>query len=106
MSNPINPFLWLDNQAAEAADFYAATFPGARLLGGWPPVVSVEVGGLKFLLLNEEDFHLGYLEDCPDYVTQGETEEELLENLKDLYRDISSGQVPYIRKVDELVFAT
>ena len=61
---------------------------------------------LRYMHWKEEDFHLGYLEDYPDYVTQGETEEELLENLKDLYRDISSGQVPYIRKVDELVFAT
>lgn len=52
MSNPINPFIWLDNQAAEAADFYAATFPGARSLGGSPLVVSVKVGELKFSLLN------------------------------------------------------
>jgi predicted 3-demethylubiquinone-9 3-methyltransferase (glyoxalase superfamily) len=52
MSNPINPFVWLDNQAAEAAEFYAATFPGARLLGGSPPVVSVQVAELKLSLLN------------------------------------------------------
>jgi len=52
MSNPINPFIWLDNQAAEAADFYAAAFPGARLLGVSPLVVSVQVGGLKLSLLN------------------------------------------------------
>jgi hypothetical protein len=65
-----------------------------------------DVMRLRYMHWKEEDFHLGYLEDYPDYVTQGETGEELLENLKDLYRDISSGQVPYIRKVDELVFAT
>ena len=52
MKNPINPFLWFDNQAGAAADFYAATFPGARLLGGSPLVVSVQVGELKFSLLN------------------------------------------------------
>jgi len=52
MSNPINPFIWLDSQAADAADFYAAAFPGARLLGGSPLVVSVHVGGLKLSLLN------------------------------------------------------
>ena len=52
MSNPINPFLWFDNQARAVADFYAATFPGARLLGGSPLVVSVQVGELKFSLLN------------------------------------------------------
>jgi predicted 3-demethylubiquinone-9 3-methyltransferase (glyoxalase superfamily) len=52
MSNPINPFLWFDDQARAVADFYVATFPDARLLGGSPMVVSVEVGGLKFSLLN------------------------------------------------------
>lgn len=50
MRNRISPFVWLDNQAEEAAQFYAATFPDARLLGRSPPVVSVEVGGLEFLL--------------------------------------------------------
>jgi predicted 3-demethylubiquinone-9 3-methyltransferase (glyoxalase superfamily) len=48
----INPFLWFDNQAAAVSEFYAATFPGARLLGGSPPVVSVRVGELKLSLLD------------------------------------------------------
>ena len=58
---------------------------------------------LRFVHWREEDYHLGYLEDYPDYVTQGETFEELVENLQDMYRDIASGEVPYIKKVDELV---
>ena len=58
---------------------------------------------LKYIHWKEEDFHLGYLEAYPDYMTQGETIEELEENLRDLYRDMSSGEVPYVRKVDELV---
>jgi predicted 3-demethylubiquinone-9 3-methyltransferase (glyoxalase superfamily) len=48
----INPFIWVDNQAGAAAEFYAVTFPGARLLGGSPLVVSVQVGELKLSLLN------------------------------------------------------
>jgi predicted 3-demethylubiquinone-9 3-methyltransferase (glyoxalase superfamily) len=52
MSNPINPCFWFDGQAKAAADFYASTFPDARLLGGSNFVVSVEVGGLKLSLLN------------------------------------------------------
>jgi predicted 3-demethylubiquinone-9 3-methyltransferase (glyoxalase superfamily) len=48
----INPFLWFDNQAGAAAEFYAAAFPGARLLGSSPLVVSVQVGELKLSLLN------------------------------------------------------
>jgi hypothetical protein len=45
---------------------------------------------------------LGYFEDFPDYVTQGETLEQLNENLRDLYRDLSSGEIPGIRRVAEL----
>jgi predicted 3-demethylubiquinone-9 3-methyltransferase (glyoxalase superfamily) len=52
MSNPINPCFWFDGQAKAVAEFYAATFPDARLLGGSNFVVSVEVGGLKLSLLN------------------------------------------------------
>ena len=30
----------------------------------------------------------------PDYLTQGETLPELEENLRDLYRDLTSGEIP------------
>ena len=46
-------------------------------------------GEAKVHALEERRFPSGYLEDHPDYVTQGETGEELLENLKDLNRDIT-----------------
>jgi predicted 3-demethylubiquinone-9 3-methyltransferase (glyoxalase superfamily) len=52
MSNLVNPFLWFDGQAKAVADFYAVTFPDARILGSSPMVVSVKVGGLKLSLLN------------------------------------------------------
>jgi hypothetical protein len=38
-----------------------------------------------------------------DYWTQGETLDDLKEHLKDLYQDISGGQIPGIRKVEDLV---
>ncbi len=46
---------------------------------------------------------LGYLMDYPDYMTQGTSQENLKEHLIDLYRDLSSGELPYVKKVDELV---
>lgn len=49
---------------------------------------------VRYVHWQEEDFHLGYFEDYPDYVTQGKTLDELLENLKDLYNDVSSGEIP------------
>lgn len=45
---------------------------------------------------------LGYFEEFPDYLTQGETLEELQENLRDLYKELSSGELPGIRRVAEL----
>jgi len=50
-------------------------------------------------------YYLGYLNDYPDYQTQALSKEELTDNLKDLLKDIESGEVPYIRKVEELVLA-
>ena len=58
---------------------------------------------IKFVYWEDEGFWIGYLQDYPDYMTQGETLEELKENLKDIYKDITGGYIPGIRKVDELV---
>jgi len=46
---------------------------------------------------------LGYFVEFPDYLTQGETLAELEENLRDLSRDLTSGEIPGIRRVAELV---
>jgi predicted RNase H-like HicB family nuclease len=35
---------------------------------------------------------LGYLEEFPDYLTQGQSPLEPEENLRDLYRDLTSGE--------------
>ena len=38
----------------------------------------------------------------PDYLTQGESLVELEENLRDLYRDLTNGEISGVRKVAEL----
>lgn len=48
---------------------------------------------------------LGYLEEFPDYMTQGESLDELRENLKDIYGDLTSGQIPGVRRLGELSIA-
>ncbi len=48
---------------------------------------------------------LGYLEEYPDYMTQGETLEELQLNLKDSYQELTSGNIPGVRRVAELPIA-
>jgi len=45
---------------------------------------------------------LGYFEEFPDYLTQAETVEELEENLRALYKDLTSGDIPGIRRVANL----
>lgn len=60
---------------------------------------------VKYVYWQEEDFWLGYLQDFPDYLTQAESLTELRENLEDLYKDITSGEIPGIRRVDELIVA-
>ncbi len=48
---------------------------------------------------------LGYLEEYPDYRTQGETLEELQENLKDIFQDVTSGVIPNVKRVGDLQIA-
>jgi len=60
---------------------------------------------VKFVYWQDGKWWLGYLEEYPDYMTQGESFEELLENLKDLYNDLSSGKIPCVRKVAEFEVA-
>ena len=52
------------------------------------------------LSLGQSPIH--YFEEFPDYLTQGESRKELEENLRDLYRDLTSGEIPAIRRVAEL----
>lgn len=60
---------------------------------------------IKYVHWQEDDVWLGYFQDYPDYWTQGESLDDLLAHLRDLYLDLTSGQIPGIRKVDELVIS-
>ncbi len=57
---------------------------------------------MKYIHWQDDDMWLGYLEEYPDYMTQGESIEELEENLKDIYKELASGNIPCVRKVSEL----
>ena len=56
----------------------------------------------KYTYWQDDDMWLGYLEEYPDYWTQGETEEELRTNLLDIFNELTSGNILNIRKVAEL----
>ena len=60
---------------------------------------------IKFTYWQDGDFFIGFLNEYPDYQTQGTTKEELAENLKDLLIDLESDQVPFARRTEELLVA-
>ncbi len=53
----------------------------------------------------DNEYWLGYLNDYPEYQTQGLSLEELVENLKDIYHDITNELIPGLRKSMELEIA-
>jgi predicted RNase H-like HicB family nuclease len=55
---------------------------------------------MKFTYWQDGEYYLGFLNEYPDYQTQGMSKDELVSNLK---ADLESGEVPYVRKVEELV---
>lgn len=56
----------------------------------------------KYIYWQDDEMWLGYLDEYPDYWTQGETLEELKENLVDIYKELSGGHIPHVREAAEL----
>ena len=57
---------------------------------------------IRYVYWQDGDAWLGYLEEFPDYMTQGQSLADLEEHLRDLYKDLTSGVIPCARKVAEL----
>lgn len=49
---------------------------------------------LKYVYWQDGDAWLGYLQEYPVYVTQGESKEDLEDHLRDLYADLTSSAIP------------
>jgi len=60
---------------------------------------------LKMIYWKGEKFWVGKLIEYPDIMTQGETLEELEENMKDAYILMTMDDVPAEHEVKELIFA-
>jgi predicted RNase H-like HicB family nuclease len=60
---------------------------------------------VRYIYWQDGNMWLGHLEGYPDYLTQGESFEELQENLTDLYEEFTGGHIPGVRKVAELHIA-
>ncbi len=57
---------------------------------------------MAFTYWQDGEMWLGYLDEFPDYMTQGESLEELKENLKDIYKELTDGHIPEVRHHAEL----
>jgi hypothetical protein len=60
------------------------------------------MGTARYVYWQDADHWLGYFEEYPDYITQGESLEDLQELLQELHRDLTSGEIPGVRRVAEL----
>ena len=54
----------------------------------------MDVQTTQFVYWEEDGAWLGYLHEYPDYWTQGETLDDLKDHLRDLYADLTSGDLP------------
>ena len=63
------------------------------------------MNSVRYVYWQDGEVWLGYLEEFPDYLTQGESLDDLQEHLKDLFDDLTSGAIPGARRVAELKIA-
>ena len=90
VNSRITPFLWFDNNAEQAADFYVSIFPNSRRVGevrntasddprmvpkGSVLTVSFELDGLRFTALNGGPAHK--FSDAVSFVVRCENQDEI-----------------------------
>jgi len=60
------------------------------------------MSSIGFTYWQDGEMWLGYLDEFPDYMTQGTSLADLKEHLLDLYKDLSSGVIPNVRRHAQL----
>ena len=60
---------------------------------------------VKIVVRQEGESWLGFLQEYPDYWTQGESLDDLKEHLQDIRKDLSSGTIPGARRIEDLVMS-
>lgn len=59
----------------------------------------------RYVYWQDGDAFIGYLEDYPDYLTQGTSLSDLEEHLRDIFQDITGGHIPQVRRAAQLSLA-
>lgn len=57
---------------------------------------------IRYVYWQQGEHWLGYLEEFPDYWTQGESLDDLKQHLLDVYDDLVHDRIPGVRRVAEL----
>ena len=57
---------------------------------------------IGFTYWQDGEMWLGYLDEFPDYMTQGTSLDDLKEHLLDLHNDLTSGLIPSVRRHAEM----
>lgn len=52
ITQKISPYLWFDNQAKEAAEFYCAIFNNSQILSASDLIIEFELERMRFMALN------------------------------------------------------
>ena len=81
---------------------YGLSFSRGGFASGKTEAIIANMESTKYIYWQDSNQWLGYLQDYPDYWTQGESLEDLQAHLRDLYRDLTSGEIPGVRKLAEL----
>lgn len=58
----------------------------------------LSMGKKRYIYFFDNEMWIGHWEEFPDYMTQGETLEELQINLKDIHQDLSRGGIVWTCK--------
>ena len=60
---------------------------------------------VNYVFWQDEGTFLGYLEEFPDYWTQGESLDDLEVHLRELHEDLRRGDLPGVRRIGHLAVA-
>jgi len=60
---------------------------------------------VKLTCWKDGDFWIDYANDYPEYVTQGMSIDELLDNIREIYKDIQNDEIPGKRLEMEMILA-
>jgi len=83
-------------------DYFHFEDSSACFLGLPGSAIIPSMNSVKYIYWQDQNDWLGYLQEYPDYWTQGESLEYLQAHLRDLYLDLTSGEIPGVRKLAEL----